>query len=424
MKNRLRMAIVVVLMGVLPVAFGEKGVYRLGNRIKYQSHRENVEVDPFSFSGDLDPIIGAAQDLADAEEAENGGNVTPGDGASIGCKADDSQVAYFQFTYEMETLPPPAALDDRDIILQDEDDVLGRLEKALNDALAEKLLYCPNSGYDASDEDTGIVEFNSLPEDKADDTANCDPTEIIDSQNTCQVMVGEMQVWFTPDSDRDIIEYMVMTATRDFLNNGPDVRGVARTRYLGPAIDNPSGISDGDTPSDGEIATASDSGLSNRSIIFMSVASVGFVAAVGLVTYFRLRKSHRQQDEVPYVATLENESSGEESPSRLDSSGEEDSNFSSIMPSNYRLDISESPFNTASSIASPSVAGMSSMGTIHESEDGRSDGSADILMSEGYTTEGSSIEFPYFENNYANPSPVLGARPRTVSFQAGQSYSR
>ena len=224
-----------------------------------------------------------------------------------------------------------------------------------------------------------------------------------------------MRVSFKPDKDIDLVEYMVMTATQDFLNTVKNniVRGVARARYLGPPIDNPSGASDGkDEPNDGESATASNTGLSDRSIIFMSVASVGFIAAVGLVTYFRLKTSSRQ-DEIPYVATLENESSGEESPSHMESSGEDSqSHFRSIMPSNYRFDISESPFN---SIATSS--GPSSMGTIHESDDARSDGGL-VVSDTGYSTEdSSSVEFPYFESNYkANAAPVLGARPRTVSY--------
>ena len=225
-----------------------------------------------------------------------------------------------------------------------------------------------------------------------------------------------MQVWFHPDSDSAIIEYMVLTGTQQFLQSPGNIPGLVRTRYLGPPITNPDGAAGGGGSGPNIPASTSNDGLSSRSIIFMSLASVGFVAAVSFVMYFRLRKAARQ-DEVPYVATLENESSGEESPSRLDSSCE-DSNFSSILPSNYKMDASESPFNSiAASYSSPSF-GQSSMGTIHETtDDVPSDGTSDIVISDGYTTEGdSSIEFPYFESNYvANAAPVLGARPRTVS---------
>lgn len=426
MKNRLSMraAVLVVVMGILPGVLGEKGLYRLRSPVKDEVRRKVQVAEPLSFSGDLDPIIDAANQLADEEEALNAGTTVAPPGAttadgtlpsdtSIGCDTNSasSQPIYLFFTYEMETLPAP--VDDRDIILQDETDVVASLEKALNTALADKLLYCPGLGYDASGDNTGIVEFDSSPSDEPIPDKSCNTT--IDPANTCQVMEGQMKVVYTNDTtNADIVEYMVMTATRDFLNGDVNVPGLARTEYLGPAITNPNGATDGgETPSNG-VSTDTTSGLSTRSIIFMSVASAGLIAAVGLVTFLRMRK-RSSEEEVPYVATLENESSGEESPSRLDSSNE-DSNFSSIMPSNYRLDVSESLFN---SIASPSF-GQSSMGTIHESDDANSEGqrSDDILVSDGYTTEGdSSTEFPYaFGNNYvANATPVLGARPRTVS---------
>lgn len=240
-------------------------------------------------------------------------------------------------------------------------------------------------------------------------------------------MVGVMKVSFKPDvTDPTQVEDLVLTATEKYLNsiNDDTIDGVARTRYLGPSNSNPDGATDGNEPSGGEPAeTASDSGLNHRSIIFMSLASVGFVAAVGLVTYYRLRKP-RRDEEVPYVATLENESSGEESPSRLDSSCDDlsQSQFSQIMPSNYRFDGSDSPFQSpfdsvATSMLGPSSMGPSSMGTIHESDDANSSDGGIVISDTGYSsTEDSSVEFPYFESNYvANGAPVLGARPRTVS---------
>lgn len=418
MKIPMSALVIVIIMCMIPTAVsGEHGIYRLRSRVNNHEHRE-LQV-PLSFSGDLDPIIEAAEELAELEDTMNGGTTPPppsgpSSDTRIGCEDETKdKVIILQFKYEMEALPSSIPLDDRDIILQDQPSVQESLEKSLNEALANKLLYCPDIGYTASDENTKIVAYDSAPDDTPGKT--CDTT---DSQNTCQVMSGEMSVWHTADSDSDraMIEYVTMISIRNYLNSDPDIPGLVRTKYLSPAIkepEPPNGATDGDTDPSDSVSTDTDSGLNNRSIIFMSLASVGFVAAVGLVTYFRMRKTSRQED-VPYVATLENESSGEESPSRLSSSNDE-SNFSSIMPSNYRLDVSESPFN---SIAPSS---MGSMGTIHESDDAHSDGqrSDDIIVSDGYTTEGdSSIEFPsYFGNNYvANAAPVLGARPRTVSF--------
>lgn len=401
MKHRLNATVIVlVMMGILlPLTLATNRVYKLRTPVRDETLRELQEKNPLSFTnGDLGPIIDAAEEAAAAEDAENGGT-PPGDGGdenySIGCNTGGNTVMYLYFQYEMETSAS-----------QDKDTVQEELEAALNQALANRLLYCPGTEYDG--EETGIVELSSLGKDNVTESA-CDPDNIVDAANKCEVLEGEMSVWFMPEYSRDAVEYSIMTDIRDYLNRAPEVNGVVRTLYLGPAINNPSGIEDGDTPSNVTPGGASD-GLNNRSIIFMSLASVGFVAAVGMVTYFRLRKRAREED-VPYVATLENNSSGEESPSRMSSSCD-DSHISSIMPSNYRLDVSESPF---SSIIQPSL-GPSSMGTIQESD---SDGPASdiIVSSDGYSTEDSSIaELSYFGNNYMKQiSPVLGARPRTVS---------
>jgi hypothetical protein len=215
-----------------------------------------------------------------------------------------------------------------------------------------------------------------------------------------------MEVYYKPGYDRDIIEYIVRSAANSFLNSNPNITGLARTSYDGPDTTNPPGITDPDEAASG---TPVDGGnLSSKSVAIMSLASVGFVVAVGIVTYFRLRKSARM-DEVPYVTTLENEGSNDESsPSR---SGEEStlaftsgenllSPFSSMLPNAYRL---ESPFSSSVE-----------MGTIPES-DVSDEQNSGLLISEGYSTpsEDSSIEFPYFENPYMLTGPVLGARPRT-----------
>lgn len=409
MKTRLKMSFpLVVIMSIIPTSLGEKGVYRLRNHVMDPSRREAQVAEPLSFSGDLTPILDAAQDLADAEAAASQVPVsspTPPP-VDIGCSGTNSEPTSIQYSYEMEISTASA---------QEETTILADLEQALNDALASELLHCPNLGYFSGGEDTGIVEFNPLPDDIVDTQNSCDPAHVENTTNTCRVMNGVMQVHYRSESDREIIEHMVLTGTQQFLESPGTIPGLLRTRYLGPAITDPGGATDGDG-SGPDTPVTTDTGLSSRSIIFMSLASVGFVAAVSFVMYLRLRKSARE-DEVPYVATLENYSSGEESPSRMDSSCE-DSNFSSILPSNYKMDVSESPFDNSAggSFSSPSF-GMSSMGTIHETDDGPSDGQSDIVVSDGYTTEGdSSIEFPYFQSNYvANAAPVLGARPRTVS---------
>ena len=189
MKNRLRNAyVVLVLMSMLPHAPAEKGVYRLDIRRNHQLRREMVNVEAPSFSGDLGPIIKAAEKLANEENNGNGGGTVtdptstlvppstgrPGDGDNTqgesttkGCVVGESTFEYFEFTYELETLPTSTATHGREITLQDDDNVEDRLERALNDALADKLLNCPDDGYDAN---TGIVEFDSLPKDAADES--------------------------------------------------------------------------------------------------------------------------------------------------------------------------------------------------------------------------------------------------------------
>jgi hypothetical protein len=410
------------------------GIYRLRAPIVDSARRKAQDAaNPPSFSGDLTPIIDAAQKLADEEAANSQAPVSPptlapadsttpapvaggggDDGTSIGCSKADSQVAYFAYTYEMEISTASSQSDGREIVELGRAAIQKDLEESLNQALASELLYCPNLEYFAGGDDTGIVEFNSLPVDKVAKSQSCDPAQVKRDTNICYVMNGEMQVWFHPDSDRDIIEFMVLTGTQQFLQSPGNIPGLVRTRYLGPPITNPDGAEGGGGSGPNIAADTSSNGLGSRSIIFMSLASVGFIGVFSFVMYFRLRKSARR-DDVPYVATLENESSGEESPSRLDISCE-DSNFSSILPSNYKMsDASESPFNSiAGSFSTPSF-GQSSMGTIHETDDVALDGKSDIVVSDGYSTEGdSSTEFPYFESNYvANATPVLGARPRT-----------
>jgi hypothetical protein len=234
-------------------------------------------------------------------------------------------------------------------------------------------------------------------------TATC--SVVSDPANNCVKLDGIMEVYYKPGSDPDTIEYRVRSAAKSFLDSNPNIPGLARTSYDGPDITNPPAITDPDEPGSG--TPVDSSSLSNKSVVVMALASVGFVVAVGMVTYFRLRKAARM-DQVPYVATLENESSHEESsPSR---SGEEStsvfnsgdnlvSSFSAILPNAYRVD---SPFHNVD------------MGTIPES-DVSDDHESGLLLSEGYSTpsEDSSIEFPYFGNTYMPTSPVLGARPRT-----------
>lgn len=209
-----------------------------------------------------------------------------------------------------------------------------------------------------------------------------------------------MQVSYKLGSDHDIVEYVVRSTTKTFLNSAkdPKVPGLERATYVGPDITTPPGIKDdGETASNGEPVNSST--LSNKNILLMSLASVGFVVAIGVATYFRVRKSARQ-DEVPYVATLENESSADESHQSQSGDNGDDSvsPFSAMMPNAYRLDNESS----------------SEMGTIPESDvsDGQSSG---ILLSEGYSTgEESDVELPFFENPYRTPvAPVLGARPRS-----------
>jgi hypothetical protein len=112
-------------------------------------------------------------------------------------------------------------------------------------------------------------------------------------------------------------------------------------------------------------------------------------------------------DEVPYVATLENESSAEES---HEPSGDESSQspFTTIMPSVYRM---ESPFSSIATSIEPS------MGTIHESDDDRrsSDCQSIMISSDGgySSTEEPSMEYPFFESAWAKTPSTLGARPRT-----------
>ena len=217
-----------------------------------------------------------------------------------------------------------------------------------------------------------------------------------------------MYAWYMPDYNRELIAYQVRSATRDFLNtaNGTTVEGLVSANYIGPQLSDPPSAEIGDQNGNGSTIDirGAENSLSGQAIGLMTVAGVGFLAVVGMATYFRLRKQP-SREEVPYVATLENndqESSVEET------SGEA---FPSMLPNSYRL---ESPFS--------STAG-NSMGTIHESSDGdasvsvsEQSSSTGILISEGYTTEESSVEFPYnFDNPYVPAAPVLGARPRTVS---------
>jgi hypothetical protein len=221
-------------------------------------------------------------------------------------------------------------------------------------------------------------------------TAKCsllDPA----STNACYKLEGVMKVSYKPGSVLDIVEYVVRSTTKSFLNSAkdPEVPGLVRATYVGPDITTPPGIKDEDeTPPSGEPVDSST--LSNKNILIMSLCSVGFVVAVGLATYFRVRHSSRQDEatSVPYVATLENESSVEES--HQSASCDDNGN--------------ESPANSVHA---------SETGTLPESDvsDGQSSG---ILLSEGYSTgEESDAEFPFFENPYVTPvAPVLGARPR------------
>ena len=219
-----------------------------------------------------------------------------------------------------------------------------------------------------------------------------------------------MKVSYKPGSVLDIVEYVVRSTTKTFLNSAkdPEVPGLVRATYVGPDITTPPGINkdDDETPTNEEPVDSST--LSNKNILITSLCSVGFVVAVGLATYFRVRNSSRQDEltSVPYVATLENESSVEEShqSASCDDNGNDSiSPLSAMMPNAYRLD-HESPANSVHA---------SETGTVSESDvsDGQSSG---ILLSEGYSTgEESDAEFPFFESPYVAPvAPVLGARPR------------
>jgi hypothetical protein len=309
----------------------------------------------------------------------------------------------------------------------DPQSVQKRLERSLIDYLSLELLDCPGSRRLRILESSGfgIVQFNSLPVDTpaengmhylrttatisllsllttfsfSTSVATC--SVISDPANACLLLDGITEVYYKPNSDADIIEWNVRSATKSFLDSNPNVLGLARSRYDGPDLTNPPGII---TPDPGPETAVESANLSTRAVLTVALTSVGFVVAVGLVTYFRMRKSARMH-QVPYISTLENESShdesspsrsGEESPSVLSSGDNPGTSFPSILPSSYRVD---SPLNS-----------IAEMGTIPESDVSDSG----IVLSEGYSTsEESSVEFPFFESTYMIASPVLGARPRT-----------
>jgi hypothetical protein len=87
------------------------------------------------------------------------GEIPGSEDTSIGCAEAINESTFVTFTYEMETMSNTT-----------ETNVQRNLETALNEALASKLLECPDvrsRRLQQQDSDVGTVEFDYLPKDMA-----------------------------------------------------------------------------------------------------------------------------------------------------------------------------------------------------------------------------------------------------------------
>ena len=182
MTSRTRSALFILAVSMLlSMASGEKGAYRLANRHRREqgSRRRSMLTETISFSGDLAPIIEAAQALADKEASAGAGTPeptleptlaptlplepteTPGT-TLLGCTDANSLDTSVDFSYSIETH------QDYQV-----DDVIQNLEIALNQYLADNLLpSCARRMRRRLEADgEGIQGFDYLPRDEPSE--NC-----------------------------------------------------------------------------------------------------------------------------------------------------------------------------------------------------------------------------------------------------------